>query len=400
MTTLFDTLLAEARAAFEKNFARGAKWTTAAPGRVNLIGEHTDYNEGFVFPMAIERNIIIVAAPATDADGLAPGTARIFSLANGETADVRIAGEILPTEKVYWWSYVQGVIAGCVRREPVMNVAPFVAVIHCNVPIGGGLSSSAALEMATATLMEQMSGVTLDKVEKAFIGQKAEHEFARMPCGIMDQFISSLGEKDHLMLLDCRTCGYELVPFTSPELSVLVIDSRVKHELVGGEYKERRESCFAAAEKLGVAFLRDVTPEMLEAGREKLSELEYRRARHVVTEDIRTQEAARAIKAGEYARLGELMYASHDSLRDDYEVSCAEIDVIVELARGIGLAGGVYGCRITGGGFGGCAVAVVETEKVDAISAAISRAYAEKTGVEARLFVTRPADGARAVNGE
>ena len=397
MSSLFKILLSEAQAAFAEKYDRPAKWITVAPGRVNIIGEHTDYNEGFVFPMAIERYILIAAAPAVEADGLAPETARFFSLANGESVDVKIEGEILPEEKPVWWSYVQGVIAGCLKREEPMNAEPFVAVIHCNIPIGGGLSSSAALEMAVATLMENITGITLDKVEKAFLCQKAEHEFARMPCGIMDQFISCLGQRNHLMLLDCRSREYELVPFTASDLSIMIINSKVKHELVGGEYAERRASCFAAAEKLGAGFLRDVTPEMLEAGREKLTDVEYRRARHVVSEDARTLAAAEAIRAGDYEKMGEMMYASHASLRDDYEVSCPEIDLIVEIAREIGKDGGVYGCRITGGGFGGCAVALVETEKRDAIMDKIVTDYKKKTGILPEVFVSRPEQGAKVV---
>ncbi|MDO4550560.1 MAG: galactokinase [Planctomycetia bacterium] len=397
MSACCEILLSETQAAFEEKFGRVAKWIVTAPGRVNIIGEHTDYNEGFVFPMAIEKNIIIAAAPALESDGVPDEMARFYSLANGETVDIRISGDIQPTEEVKWWSYIQGVIAGCLQREVPMMVKSFVAVIHCNIPIGGGLSSSAALEMSTATLMEEMSHVPLDKVEKALIGQKAEHDYARMPCGIMDQFISSLAEWNHLMLLDCRSYEYQLVPFHSQELSILIIDSKVKHELVGGEYAERRASCFSAAEKLGVKFLRDLTLEQLQQNKEKITELEYRRARHGISEDVRTLEAAEALKNKDYDRLGELMYASHDSLRDDYEVSCAEIDILVEIAREIGKEGGVYGCRMTGGGFGGCAVALVETDKVDAIMDKILQDYKKKTGVTASLFVSRPARGAHVI---
>ena len=230
-------------------------------------------------------------------------------------------------------------IAGCVARG--MRPGGFRAVIESDVPLGGGLSSSAALEVATATLIEAMTGTTLDPVAKALLCQKAEHEYAGVPCGIMDQFASVMCQADHLMLLDCRSRQIEHIPFTDPGVTVLIINTNVKHELSGGEYAERRGQCEAAARKLGVTSLRDATLEQLEAARDKLEPLEFRRARHAISEIARTVEAAAAVKAGDWPRVGELMYASHDSLRDDYEVSCASSICWSNLAREIGRDGGV-----------------------------------------------------------
>jgi galactokinase len=260
--------------------------------------------------------------------------------------------------------------------------------------LGGGLSSSAALEVATATLLETITGQKLDLVEKALLCQKAEHQYAGVPCGIMDQFISVMGRKDHLLLLDCRSRRTELVPMSDPSVSLLVTNTNVKHALTGGEYAKRRAQCEAGAKALGVASLRDATLATLEQGRGRMEDVVFRRARHVIGEIERTTQAAREIQASHWKAAGELMYASHYSLRDDYEVSCVELDAVVEIARGIGLEGGVYGCRMTGGGFGGCTVALVKTEAVAAITKKLAEDYHRKTGIEASQFVSRPADGA------
>jgi galactokinase len=284
------------------------------------------------------------------------------------------------------------VVAGFLARG--IKLAGFDAMIHTTVPLGGGLSSSAALEVATATLLESVTGQKLDPVEKALLCQRAEHEYAGMPCGIMDQFISALGRKDHLLLLDCRSHETRLVPMTDPAVSVLIINSNVKHELTGSEYPTRRKQCETAAAALGVKSLRDATADRLEEQRGQLAQVIFRRARHVISEIERTELAAEGISAGNWPTVGQLMYASHDSLRDDYEVSCSELDAIVEIASGLGIKGGVYGCRMTGGGFGGCAVALVQSESVPPITASLSGAYRSKTGIEPTLFVSRPAQGA------
>jgi galactokinase len=275
------------------------------------------------------------------------------------------------------------------------GIPGFDAVVDSNVPMGGGLSSSAALEVATATMLEAVTGHTLDPVQKALLCQKAEHDFAGVPCGIMDQFTSAMARENHLLLLDCRSRTMELVPLASPEVSVLIINTNVKHELTGGEYGERHSQCQSAVRLLEVTALREVEMSQLEAARDRMAPLIFRRARHVISEIARTTQAAREMRAGNWSRLGQLMYASHDSLRDDYEVSCAELDLLVDLARGLGERNGVFGSRMTGGGFGGCTVTLVETNAVENVSRHIGEAYRAKTGREPSLFVSRPAGGAR-----
>jgi galactokinase len=389
MPTLIDELVVKTSRRFEERHGEPPRWVVAAPGRVNLIGEHVDYNDGFVLPMAIDRYTVIAAGPAA-------GEQATFAsdLADDE-AEISLAAPKKHATRGHWSNYVAGVIAGCLARG--MRPGGFHAVIGSDVPLGGGLSSSAALEVATATLMEAMTGVALEPVGKALLCQQAEHQFAGVPCGIMDQFASTLCQADHLMLLDCRSRQVEMIPFTNEALTVLIINSNVKHELSGGEYAERRGQCEAAAQKLGVSSLRDATLEQLEAVRSKLSPVEFCRARHAICEIARTAAAAIAMKAGDLAQVGRHMAASHASLRDDYEVSCRELDLLVELADGIGPAGGVYGSRMTGGGFGGSTVSLVETARVDEIAGKVTAAYQRETGVEPTALTSRPSRGAHVV---
>jgi galactokinase len=357
---------------------------------VNVIGEHTDYNDGFVLPMAIERYTVIAADRA-------PNHIQLRSTSETSVAPFDPNQPIRPAAKGTWSNYPAGVIAGFLAKD--LKPGGFDALIHSTVPLSSGLSSSAALEVATATLLEAIMAKNLDPVEKALLCQHAEHEFAGVPCGIMDQFISVMAKKDHLLLLDCRSRQSELVPMNDPGLSLLIINTNVKHELSGGEYAKRRAQCEEAAKGLGVSALRDATIEKLEAGHGQLSDLVYRRARHVITEIARTLDAAKAVRTSDWGMVGRLMYESHASLRDDYEVSCSELDAVVEIARAIGPEGGVSGCRMTGGGFGGCAVALVETEKVAAISNQMAAQYQQRTGIKPALFVSRPAAGALVLQG-
>jgi len=267
-------------------------------------------------------------------------------------------------------------------------------MLQSTVPLGGGLSSSAALEVCTATLIEAIVGKSIDPVEKALVCQKAEHDFANVPCGIMDQFISALGRENHLLLLDCRTRKTELVPMNDNSIALLIINTNVKHELGSGEYAKRRAQCEAAAKVLGVKSLRDATADQLEHAKGKMDAVVYRRARHVIGEIERTTYAAEGIRASNWLTVGQLMYASHCSLRDDYAVSCKELDVVVEIAESLGTNGGVYGCRMTGGGFGGCCVALVKADWVDSISKTIAAEYKNRTGIGAAIFSSRPAAGA------
>ncbi|MEX2212631.1 MAG: galactokinase [Phycisphaeraceae bacterium] len=384
---------------FETRFGGPARWVVASPGRVNLIGEHVDYNDGFVLPMAIERYVVIAAAPPSTSDASRDGASaghrvRLASTRQEQVIAIDLDEPMRPGEPA-WGNYARGVIAGFQDRGA--KVSSFDALIAADLPTGGGLSSSAALEVALATLLEVMTGLKLEPRDKALLCQHAEHTFAGVPCGIMDQFACALGRKDHLLLLDCRSLAVEFVPFRDPQVTVLVIDSKVKHELSGGEYARRRRDCEAATAKLGVSSLRDLSIESFEACVNKLSEIQQKRARHVVSEIQRTQDAVAAIRKSDWGRVGELMYESHRSLRDDYEVSCAELDVIVDLARGHNETqnDAVFGCRMTGGGFGGCAVCLVRTAGTEAVSEHIAAEYERRTGVRPAIFSTHPADGAK-----
>jgi galactokinase len=371
---------------FRREFGGPPQWLVAAPGRVNLIGEHIDYNDGFVLPMAIEQYCVIAGREA-------PGdNAIIFSATTKDRASVSVSSQKPTLAPGHWSNYVAGVIAGFVARG--VQVPGFQAAIHSMVPVGGGLSSSAAIEVATATLLEAITGTTLDPVQKSLLCQKAEHDFAGVPCGVMDQFASVLGRADHLMLLDCRSQQIEHIPFTDPEVTVLIANTNVKHALAGGEYAERRRQCDSVVRKLGVGSLRDVTRAQLDDWQTHLDDLEFRRARHVVTEIARTVEAAAAVKVNDWPAVGRLMYASHESLRDDYEVSCAELDLLVDIARGIGPAGGVIGSRMTGAGFGGCTVSLVKTASLKTVGEWLESEYRAGTGIEPELLTTRPARGA------
>ena len=373
---------------FARTYGRPPVWLAAAPGRVNVIGEHTDYNDGFVLPMAIERYTFVAAAPAAGSEK----RIQFRSTMEDGAVAIDLGQSLRPARKGSWSNYPAGVIAGFLARG--LNPGGFDALVHSTVPLGGGLSSSAALEVATATLLEIITGRTLDPVEKALLCQKAEHDYAGMPCGIMDQFISVLGQKDHLLLLDCRSRKPDLVPMTDPSVGLLIVNTNVKHALTGGEYAKRRAQCEEAAKILGVPSLRDADAEMLEHARARMDEVVYRRARHVIGEIERTLHAAEGVRASNWPTVGQLMYASHSSLRDDYEVSCPELDAVVDIAQSIGPRGGVIGCRMTGGGFGGCAVALVRTEKVSAISDRLATEYEQRTKIKPALFVSRPAAGA------
>ena len=372
---------------FAKKFGRPPRWIVAAPGRVNLIGEHTDYNDGFVLPMAIEFFTVMAADKGADGKNII----RIHSTAESEPAVIDLTLPIKPGNPK-WSNYPKGVVAGFLARG--INPGGLDVLLHSTVPFGSGLSSSAALEVSTATLIEAVTGKSIDPVEKALLCQKAEHDFPGVPCGIMDQFISVMGRPDHLLLLDCRSRKTELVPMRDSSVELLIANTNVRHELGNGEYAKRRSQCEAAAKILGVPSLRDATAASLEGAKGKMDNVVYRRARHVIGEIERTVQAAERIRASDWQKTGELMYASHRSLRDDYEVSCKELDALVDIAESIGLKDGVFGCRMTGGGFGGCVVALVRSDSVAAIAKTLATRYKEKTGLEATIFGSRPAAGA------
>ncbi len=383
-----DALVQRAIAGFRDHFDTDPTLGGVAPGRVNLIGEHTDYNDGFVMPLAIERRTVVVGVP-----NHSPRCRMVALDHDGNMATFMLEGIAPGTTE--WVKYPKGVIAQFIDNgHPVPG---FDAVVTSDVPLGSGLSSSAALEVATASMIEQLLGIRIDPVHKALWAQKAEHDYANMPCGIMDQFISAMGQRDHALLIDCRDHSTRLVKLVDPDVAVLITNSGVKHNLGDTEYPLRRQQCEEAAATIAKTYpqvkaLRDADMKMLAAAKEDLDEVVYRRARHVIGENERTVLAADALDRGDYPEVGRLMYESHAFLRDDYEVSCPELDVLVELARG---CDGVFGSRMTGGGFGGCTVTLVKAANLNATVEAIQAGYAEKTGKEAVCFSTRPADGAQ-----
>lgn len=372
-----------AAATFKQRFERPPRFAAVAPGRVNLIGDHTDYNDGFVLPLAIERQTLVVADRRRDR------TVRLASTAKAELARFENSSSPpLAPSHPQWANYVKGVMAGCLTAG--LHAGGFDGLVDSTVPVGAGLSSSAALEVAAATLIEQMCNCKLDPPAKALLCQKAEHDFAGVPCGIMDQFIAVMARAGHAMLLDCRSRQVKMVDLTDPSVSILIVNSQVHHDLAEGQYADRRLTCHRAAKTLGLKALRDADMGMLtDSGLDPTS---LRRARHVISENQRTREAAAAMEAGDWRHLGTLMDRSHDSLRDDFEVSCDELDLLVDLAH---RQDGVYGARMTGGGFGGCTVNLVHSDRIDPISNQIHSQYRKQTGIEPTIFATRPAEGAR-----
>jgi galactokinase len=370
---------------FAKCFGRGPKWLVAAPGRVNLIGEHTDYNDGFVLPMAIERYMVVAA------DRNSNRHVTLHSITTGETAKFHLRPRVEQGEPG-WSNYVRGVVAGFQHQGG--RIHGFDAVIDSTLPYGGGLASSAALEVAIATLLEAITSQKLDPVEKALLCQKAEHDFAKVPCGIMDQFTCTLAQENHALLLDCRSRKATSVPMKDPGVTVLILNTHIRHKLADGEYAKRRSECEVAARILKRPSLRDATLQDLSKARKQLDPVVFRRARHVINENERTLQAAKAISGGRWPLMGQLMFASHESLRDDYQVSCRELDILVEIARRIPAKEGMIGCRMTGAGFGGCAVCLVRADAVRHVSRKFEDAYEEETGSTVEIFSSRPAAGA------
>jgi galactokinase len=358
-----------------------------APGRVNLIGEHTDYNDGFVLPVAIDRGTTVAAAPR-------PGRrVRVRSLDLGRDAEFDLDAPG-PRRRGSWLDYVEGVAAALSARGIALVGADLA--ISSDVPIGAGLSSSAALEMAVGKALAATAGAAVDDMTLALAGQAAEHAYVGIRSGIMDQLAAIRGRAGHALLVDCRSLQAELVPLAIAGAAVVVCDSGVKHALASSEYNARRAECERGVELLrevlpGIRALRDVALEDLVRVEDRLPEPVRRRCRHVVTENARTLEAARALAAGDGETMRGLMAASHASLRDDYEVSSSELDALVE---GAAAQPGVLGARMTGGGFGGCTVNLVLRDAVDRFRGAVARYYTRATGRSASIFVAEPSDGA------
>ena len=382
MDTLAAMELSDLKRRFEAVYRRPAEGAVRAPGRVNLIGEHTDYNGGFVMPIAIERETMILYARRADGK-------IVFSSGRADApVTIDAAGPIVPGQP-QWANYCKGVAAGLSAAGVTLAGADLL--IESDVPLGGGLSSSASLEVATALALLEAAGArgAIEPRALALLCQKAENEFAGAPCGIMDQSIAILGQAGHALLLDCRDGATRQLPFDDPRLVLLVADTQVKHDLADGGYGARRNQCHAAARKLGVQTLREASLGMLIAS--DLEGKERMRASHVLGEIARTLQAAEALGAGDYRRFGRLMVESHESLRKDYEVSCEELDAVVALARAYP---GVYGARMTGGGFGGCAIVLAEAAGAEAIKEHIASGFAARFGRRCPIFATRAAGGA------
>ncbi len=369
---------------FAEQYGKEPSWIALAPGRVNLIGEHIDYNDGFVLPMAIDRYTAIAASRSDS------GHLRIVSREMSEPIDAP-ANEIRCKGQPDWSAYVLGPLALCAQRG--LEVGSLDAVVASDVPTGSGLSSSASVEVATATLAEAICGTKFKLMEKAKLCQMAEHHYAKVPCGIMDQATSTAAIRGHALLLDCRSGSYQQVPFSDPDVAILIANTNVRHALADGQYAQRRSECSSALLKSGVDSFRDLTMADLEKASGQMDPVEWRRARHVVGEIARTLAAAEAMRACDWNALGTLMYESHHSLRNDFEVSCDELDAMVALAEKIGPAGGVYGSRMTGGGFGGSTVTLIAANRADAIRERLESEYRQKTDIEPTLFTTRPAAG-------
>jgi galactokinase len=361
---------------------------------VNLIGEHVDYNGGLVLPMAIERYTVVSAdyQSSDESHGIEASMVSAYSQPLDQSRRI-VLGE--PDSKPDWTSYVAGTLSEC-RDAGLPLDRSLDVVITSTVPLGGGLSSSAALEVAVATLMERIHGRSLELLEKALLCQRAEHRYAHVPCGIMDQAIVAAGLAQHLMLLDCRDLAFRMIRPPQPAPQVLIINSNVHHELADSQYAVRRQQCESACAVLGVTTLRELSLSTLTQSRDLLADVSFRRARHVVSEIERTVVAAEALEAGDWQAVGTAMNASHASLRDDYEVSCEELDLLVAMAQDIGPSGGVYGARMTGGGFGGCTVMLVDAASAADISQQLCARYLQATGRTPTAFVTQAAGGAAA----
>jgi galactokinase len=377
----------DVRSLFTQITGRAPDGLWSAPGRVNLIGEHTDYNEGFVLPFAIDRRTIVAAGAREDA------VIRVASTFSDDVVEIPLAGLDSARGSAGWADYPLGVAWALGRSGADLAAVPGVdLVIDSNVPVGAGLSSSAAIECAVALALDDLWRLGLARTALARVGQLAENEFVGAPTGIMDQSASLLGETDAAVFLDCRTLASEVVPlgFAAAGLTLLVMDTGVSHSHATGGYGERRASCEAGAAALGVASLRDLTVDDLVRAKAELDDVTFRRVRHVVTENQRVLDVVATLRAEGAAGIGALLDASHTSMRDDFEISVPELDLAVETAR----EHGALGSRMTGGGFGGAAIALAPLDAVSRIQVAVDGAFAEHGFAVPEVYPVRPSAGA------
>ncbi len=364
---------------FESRFGEGAQAIIFAPGRVNLIGEYTDLNHGFVLPMAIDRYLVLAVRKRSDSRICA------YSVDFDELIFLEI--DNLEKEKHSFQEYLSGCIWAL--KEKGYPVRGFDCVIKGNIPIGAGLSSSAALEMAILRAASFAGGFSFNSVEMAKLGQYAENNWVGVNCGIMDQIISSAGKQDHALKIDCSDLSFEKCPMP-PETSVIILDTTTRRDLVDSAYNERRDQCFNAAKIMGVSFLGEADMSLLEKNRSKLSELEFKRAHHVISEDDRVIETANAMKNEDAFTMGKLMNISHESLRYDFEVTSLALDTIVACSQADDAC---YGARMTGAGFGGCALALVDADKQAEFIENVNKCYRSKTGLTPKIYICKPSDG-------
>ncbi len=373
---------------FQAAFGAGADGTWQAPGRVNLIGEHTDYNEGFVLPFAIDRTARTMLRRRADS------TVRLLSTFGDQGVVHADTRTLFPGTVTGWAKYPLGVVWALQQRG--IDVPGFDLLLDSDVPLGAGLSSSHAIECAVITALNELTGAGLTAEEMVLLTQRAENDFVGAPTGIMDQSASLRGSEGHAVFLDCRDQSVRLVPFEAREagLVLLVIDTRVEHSHADGGYASRRAACELGAQALGATSLRDVGTADLERAAEVLDATTFRRVRHVVTENERVLETVQALSAGGPAAIGPLLDASHASMRDDFEISCPELDLAVDAAR----ANGAIGARMTGGGFGGSAIALTPVEREQDVRDGVARAFTDAGFTAPGIFTVTPAPGARRVN--
>ncbi len=361
-----------------------------APGRINLIGEHTDYNDGFVLPAAIDKAIYF-AVGKNDKKSL-----RLFSIDYNESFEIDL-NDLHKTD-THWANYLIGVAVQFQKRG--LQPGGIDCVFGGDIPLGAGLSSSAALECGFAICLNDQFGFGIKRSELILMAQKAEHEFAGVMCGIMDQFASTFGKDGHVMKLDCRSLDYEYYPLTNDKVDIILCDTKVKHSLASSEYNIRRAECEKGVEILkkkypGIVALRDVTPEMLESGKEEMEDNVYQRCHYVVHEKVRVENACQALLKDDFETFGKLMYETHDGLSKEYLVSCKELDVLVDIAR---KDANVLGSRMMGGGFGGCTINLIKKGGAEKFIETVVEEYPKLTGNDTEIYRVKISDGANRIN--